>query len=90
MNAENLEKALFIADRLGTLAEISPSLAVRPDLRKEFDNAVRYVASEFVRIVSAKFEEAELTETQRKEFVTALQKLDQSLDALGPKDAAKR
>lgn len=38
-----------------------------------------------MRIVSAKFDTAELTETQKEEFVTALRKLDQSLDALGSK-----
>ena len=81
---------LFIADRLSTLAEISPSLAVRPDLRREFDNAVRYVASEFIRIISAKFSQTELNETQKEEFVTAMQKLESSLDALGLKDPAKR
>lgn len=65
------------------LAEISPSLAVRPDLRREFDNTVRYVASEFIRIVAAKFFHTELNEAQKEAFVTAMQKLDQSLDALG-------
>lgn len=90
IGGENFEKVLFIADRLGTLAEISPSLASRPDLRKEFDNAVRYVASEFIRIVSVKFVQTELTDSQKEEFVTALRKLDQSLDALGPKASVER
>lgn len=90
IGGENFEKVLFIADRLSTLAEISPSLAVRPDLRKEFDDAVRYVASEFIRIVSQKFDQAELTESQKGEFVAALQKLDQSLDALGLKSPTEK
>ena len=90
IGGENFEKVLFIADRLSTLAEISPSLASRPDLRKEFDDAVRYVASEFIRIMSAKYSRTELTEDQKSEFATALRKLDQSLDALIPKTSVDR
>ncbi|MFB0965576.1 MAG: hypothetical protein QMC36_08080 [Patescibacteria group bacterium] len=90
IGGENFEKVLFIADRLSTLAEISPSLASRPDLRKEFDDAVRYVSSEFIRIMEAKYPRTELSENQKAEFVAALRKLDQSLDALGPKASADR
>lgn len=52
IDERSYEKLLFVADRLSTLAEVSPALAGHPEIRKEFDAAVRFLSSEFARVSS--------------------------------------
>lgn len=79
-----LEKLLFVADRLSTLAEVSPALAGHPEIRREFDAAVRFLATEFARISSARLAASDLDAMKKREFDAALRGLSQSLEALGP------
>lgn len=68
LNEANYEKFRLIGDRISALAEISPDLSFRPDIREEFDQAVRYVAVAYLEAVGKKFAASDFGKDRPKGF----------------------
>lgn len=82
LDEKTFPKVVLIGERIGAIAQISPDLAARPDIREKFDEAVRYLAAHFVHIASVKLETAELPESKKAELENLLQKINASMGSL--------
>lgn len=79
-----LSRAARIGDRIGALAEISPELASHPEVRRDFDGAVLYVANSFIRTLGKKFAESDSPKAWVQGYAELRGKIENSLRSLGP------
>lgn len=85
LSEANYEKIRLIGERISALAEISPDLSGRPDIRVEYDQAVLYIASAYLETVGKKFAESGFGNGRQEAFAAYLairEKLERSLKML--------